>query len=65
MIWELALRLGGQIRVVGHMGGISVLGWDMTAALALAKAMDLSGWLVAEMLPEIEAVMVRKMRKDG
>ncbi len=55
------LRLGGQVRVAGTMGGVSVLGWDMTAALALGRALGISEWIVAELLPDIEAVMVRKM----
>lgn len=33
------------------MGG----GWDMAGALALAGALGVSPWLVAELLPDIEA----------
>jgi hypothetical protein len=46
------------------MGGVAVLGWDMVAALALGRAMGASEWLVAEMLPGIEAAMVAAKAKD-
>lgn len=47
------------------MGGI--VGWDMTAALALGRALGVDERVMAEMLPAIEAVMVRKTgeRCDG
>jgi hypothetical protein len=38
----------------------AVLGWDMGAALALAGALSIDLPIVAELLPEIEAVMVRR-----
>jgi hypothetical protein len=65
MIWELVTRLGGQMRVASTMGGAVVMGWDMVAALALGRAMGLPEWLVAEMLPEIEAAMVSTKAKGG
>ena len=37
--------------------GKAVLGWDMSAALALAHALGLNSMVVAELLPELEAVM--------
>jgi hypothetical protein len=43
------------------MSGVAVLGWDMTAALALAHALGLDPLIAAECLPDIEAVMVRKL----
>lgn len=63
MIWDLVLRLGGQMRVVGGFSGARVVGWDMTAALAMGAAMGLSAGLLLETLPEIEAVMVRKLNE--
>lgn len=48
-------RLGGQVRV----GEGAVLGWDMTAALALAEALGVDRRLAAEWLPGVEAEMVR------
>jgi hypothetical protein len=42
------------------MGGSVVLGWDMTAALQLGAGLGLSPLILAELLPPIEAVMVRK-----
>ncbi|HEV8035600.1 DUF7697 family protein [Yoonia sp.] len=43
------------------MSGGAVLGWDMTAALQLGVALGLSPLIIAELLPPVEAVMVRKM----
>ena len=53
-------RLGGQVRVAGGMSGGAVLGWDMGAAFQLGTALGLSPLIIAELLPPIEAVMVRK-----
>lgn len=58
-MWDLAGRLTGQLRT----GGRAVLGYDMTAALALAGALGIEPLAVAEMLPAIEASMVRAMRR--
>ncbi|MBC7140082.1 MAG: hypothetical protein H5U17_15445 [Defluviimonas sp.] len=37
------------------------IGWDMGAALTLAQALGVHVLIAAELLPEIEAVMVRKL----
>jgi hypothetical protein len=42
----------------------AVLGWDMGAALAVARALGIDTLIVAELLPEIEAVMVRKLNEQ-
>ncbi|WP_442044267.1 DUF7697 family protein [Pseudogemmobacter sp. W21_MBD1_M6] len=42
----------------------AVLGWDMTAALTLAQALGVNTLIAAELLPEIEAVMVRKLNEQ-
>lgn len=42
----------------------AVLGWDMGAALTLAQALGINPLIAAELLPEIEAVMVRKLNKQ-
>ena len=42
----------------------AVLGWDMGAALALATALGIDALIAAELLPEIEAVMVRKLNEQ-
>ena len=62
-VWDLAGRLGGQIRAVPGM----VLGWDMGAALALAEALGVDRRAAVELLPVLEAVMVRELnrRMDG
>ena len=62
-VWDLVQRLSGQVRVAGGMSGGSVLGWDMTAALQLGAALRLSPLILAELLPPIEAVMVRKINE--
>ncbi len=53
-------RLGGQLRVAPS--GI-VIGWDMAAALALARALGCDPTAVGHLLPAIEAVMVRKVNE--
>ena len=58
-VWDLVGRLGGQMWVAGK----AVLGWDMGAAMALAQALGLNPMVVAELLPELEAVMVRRMNE--
>ena len=58
-VWDLALRLGGQLRVIPG----AVIGWDLGAALALAAALGIAPLAAAELLPEIEAVMVRKLNE--
>ena len=55
-VWDLVGRLGGQLRVLPG----AVIGWDMGAALAMAQALGVNNLIVAELLPEIEAVMVRR-----
>jgi len=54
-VWDLAGRLGGQVRAIPR----AVLGWDMGAALALAEALGVDTLAAAELLPTIEAEMVR------
>lgn len=56
-VWDLTQRLGGQLRIAPG----AVIGWDMGAALALAAALGIAPLIAAELLPEIEAVMVRKL----
>ena len=59
-VWDLVGRLGGQLRVAPG----AVLGWDMGAAIAMAQALGVNTLIVAELLPEIEAVMVRKVNEQ-
>lgn len=46
-----------------RVAGKAVIGWDMGAALALAHALGLNPMVVAEFLPELEAVMVRRINQ--
>lgn len=41
-----------------------VLGWDMAAALALGQALGIAPLAIAEFLPAIEAVMVRRANEQ-
>ncbi len=59
-VWDLVGRLGGQLRVIPG----AVLGWDMGAALAMANALGIDALIAAELLPEVEAVMVRKLNEQ-
>ena len=40
-----------------------MIGWDLGAALALAAALGIAPLVAAELLPEIEAVMVQKLNE--
>jgi len=65
-VWDLVQRLGGQLRIVtGARGGV-VIGWDIWARpYRLGQALGVPPRVVAEMLPPIEAVMVRKLSERG
>ena len=63
-VWDLAQRLTGQLRLANGIGGATVLGWDMGGALAMANALGIDALIAAELLPEIEAVMVRKLNEQ-
>jgi hypothetical protein len=56
----LVRRLGGQLRVLPG----AVIGWDMTAALALGDALGVPPLGMAELLPVIETVMVAKLNEQ-
>lgn len=58
-VWDLVSRLGGQMRVAGK----AVIGWDLTAAMAMVRALGLNPVVAAELLPELEAVMVRRINE--
>jgi hypothetical protein len=47
--------MGGQIRIVPG----AVIGWDLGAAFVLGAALGVPAPAIAELLPAIEAVMVR------
>lgn len=54
------LRLGGQLRAVPG----AVLGWDLGAALALARGLGVNPLVAAELLPEIEAIAVAAANEE-
>ena len=58
-VWDLVGRLGGQLRATGS----AVVGWDMGAALAMARALGVEPAAAVELLPEAEAVMVRTINE--
>jgi hypothetical protein len=53
--------MGGQLRV-SPSGAI--LGWDMTAALAMAAALGIDPLLAAEVLPALEGAVVRGLNQN-
>ena len=63
-MWDLALRMGHQVRAIPG----AVLGFDFVAAFALAEALGINRAAVAHLLPEIEAVAIQRinerMRQD-
>ena len=42
----------------------AVIGWDLTAALALGDALGIPPLAMAELLPVMEAVMVTKLNEQ-
>jgi hypothetical protein len=56
-------RAGGQLRVGGALFP-QVLGFDITAVLALGAALGISPLAIAELLPGIERAMVQALTKD-
>ena len=59
-VWDLTQRLGGQLRIAPG----AVIGWDMGAALSLASALGINALIAAELLPEIEAMIVHKLNEQ-
>ena len=59
-VWDLIGRLGGQLRMLPG----AVIGWDMSAALALGDALGIPPLAMAELLPAVEAVMVAKFNEQ-
>ena len=55
MAWDLARAASGQLRVSDG----AVIGWDMAAVLAMAAASGLDRRTAVELLPPVEAAMVR------
>ena len=49
-------RLSGQVRAIPG----AVLGWDMGTALEMGRALGIAPLAVVELLPVIEAEMIRK-----
>jgi hypothetical protein len=47
-----------------RVAGNAIIGWDMGAALQLGAALGVSPIAIAELLPPIEAVMVRKINEE-
>lgn len=52
------------MRITDGMSGGRVLGWDMAAAIEVGRALGVSTIIIAELLPAIEAVMVRKTNEQ-
>lgn len=63
-VWDLVSRLQGQLRIASSGLGGAVVGIDMNAAFTLAEALGVDRRAVAELLPVIEAGLVRGCRRD-
>jgi len=59
-VWDLCLRMGGQLRAVPG----AVIGWDLGAAMVMATALGLNPLVAAEILPAIEAIAVRAINEQ-
>lgn len=56
--------LSGQLRFVAGMGGGGPTGLDMKAALALGEVRGCDMQLLADVLPELERVLVSQHARD-
>lgn len=61
-VWEVVGAIGNQLRVAG-MG--AVYGLDFGAALALGQAFGAPSELLADVLPAVETVLVRRASGAG
>ncbi|MEI4197355.1 DUF7697 family protein [Roseovarius sp. E0-M6] len=59
---DLMQAAGGQLRLA-PMGG--VIGFDMTALLAMARARGIDPAAAAELLPHVEAVVVETLARQA
>lgn len=53
------MRMGGQVRAIPGC----IIGFDMTAALAMGDALGIPRIAVVELLPQIEVSAVREMNR--
>lgn len=61
MTWAVIQRCGGQIRIVGQR----VFALDFGAVFALADAMGAHSALLADVLPEVEPIIVGAFQTGG
>jgi hypothetical protein len=59
-VWDLAQRMGGQLRVAPG----AVLGWDLGAAMALGSGLGVNPLVAAEILPALEAIAVKILNEQ-
>ena len=55
--WDVLTRCGGQLRLAPNASAI--IGLDLTAAIALATALGYDARSVAELLPAVEAGLIK------
>lgn len=58
-VWDLFQRLTGQVRVSRGL----VIGVEMGTAFQIADALGVNKFVLAELFPRIEAVIVRSMNE--
>lgn len=62
----MILRLGGQVRLVGlggMAGGAICTGWDLSVAFSMAAALDVPAAVVAELVADVEPVVMAAMNQ--
>jgi hypothetical protein len=64
-VWDVFLKCGHQLRIIAGMSGARVIGFDLGVVMAMATALHIDPWIVAELAPVIEAAAVRAMNEDG
>lgn len=58
-IWDLFQRMTGQLRVSNGC----VFGVDMSTAFAMAAALGINTFLLAELFPAMEAALVNRLNE--
>jgi hypothetical protein len=63
-VWDLFLRLVGQMRIVAAGEQVRVLGLDIGAAFTVGAALGVNAFALAEFFPAMEAALVRRMNEQ-
>lgn len=58
-VWDLAMHCGGQVRAVPGQ----VIGYDMTAVMAMGQAMGVPPMATAVLMPHIERALTAALNE--